>query len=158
MAQGNPKNVLTWNSLGEFHRSVGNANEASACFDKAIEVDSSYAAAYWNASEFTKDHEASLKRVKALIAGTSIAERDLHYLHFSAYRHCEKLAQYDDAFEHLQIANGLKRRAINYDVNAELEIDNNAKRIFTPNILSKLDKGLSSKLRPIFIILITRSC
>jgi len=157
VAQANPDNALTWNSLGEFQRDVGNFEAAKACFDRATDVAPSFAAAYWNASAYSTNAETDLKKVRSLISSDQVAERDIHNLHFCAYRHCENLEQYDDAFEHLQIANGLKRRAINYDVAAELAIDENAKTVFTPERLKGLDSGMKSKLRPIFIMGMPRS-
>ncbi len=157
VAQANPDNALTWNSLGEFHRDVGNFEAAKACFDKATEVDPSFARAYWNASAYSADAEADLSKIKSLISGQQVAERDIHNLHFCAYRHYENMGQTEDAFEHLQIANGLKRRAIHYDVDAELAIDESAKTVFTPERLGSLEDGWSSELRPIFIMGMPRS-
>ncbi len=157
VAQANPNNALTWNSLGEFQRDVGNFEAAKACFDKATEVDPSFAAAYWNASAYSSSPEADLTKIKSLISGSQVAERDIHNLHFCAYRLRESTQQYEDAFEHLQIANGLKRRTIHYDVDAELAIDENAKTVFTPERLNSIDEGPISELRPIFIMGMPRS-
>ncbi len=157
VAQANPDNVLTRNSLGEFQRDVGNFEAAKACFDKATELDPSFARAYWNASAYSTDAEADLGKIKSLISGTQVPEKDIHNLHFCAYRHYESLEQFEDAFEHLQIANGLKRRAIEYDVDVELAIDENAKTVFTPERLRSLEAGRSSEFQPIFIMGMPRS-
>ncbi len=157
ITQGNPDNVLSWNSLGRFQNDVGNFQDATACFNKAVEIKPSFAAAHWNRSAHSSNIDADLKAVKKLIASNEVDLKDTHYLHFTAYRYCEKLERYDDAFEHLQIANAMKRRTFDYDLSAELTIDENAKAVFNTELMQSLEKPDKSDLRPIFIMGMPRS-
>jgi tetratricopeptide (TPR) repeat protein len=157
ITQGNPDNVLSWNSLGRFHNDVGNVQDAKACFNRAVEIKPSFAAAHWNRSAHSSNIDADLKAVKKLIASNEVALQDTHYLHFTAYRYCEKLERCDDAFEHLQIANAMKRRTFDYDLSAELSIDENAMAVFNTELMQSLEKPDKSDFRPTFIIGMPRS-
>ncbi|MBL4674203.1 MAG: sulfotransferase, partial [Arenicella sp.] len=140
-----------------FQNDVGNFQAAKICFNRAVEIKPSFAAAHWNRSAHSTNIEADLKAVKKLIASNDVAQNDTHYLHFTAYRYCEKLELCDEAFEHLQIANAMKRRTFDYDLGAELAIDKNAKAVFNIELMQDLETPDKSDLQPIFIMGMPRS-
>jgi tetratricopeptide (TPR) repeat protein len=155
--EANPNDPLIKNTLGTFYKDVGNFERAKACFDRAIELNPSYAPPYWHSAELSVDPEADLAKIKSIIATSKLPEEQSHFLHFAAYRHCEKLQCFEDAFEHLLVANAIKRRTFDYDVRVETNADSDAKRIFSADMLASLAPESSSDLRPIFIMGMPRS-
>jgi tetratricopeptide (TPR) repeat protein len=161
-----PNNLLAWNSLGRLHN-IDNqntfqnkdldanklrTNRAARCFDKAILLKPSFAIAHWNRSKLSQDPTTDLASIKNIISNNSVPENEAHTLHFSAYRLCEKLSQHEEAFEHLLIANAMKRRTLKYDLSAELADDESTKAIFSPEFLQHNNAGYQSTFRPIFIM------
>ena len=157
VAHGNPNNVLSWSTLGSFQKDIGNFMGAEQSFRRALKINPAFAPAYWSLCELSADPASDLKALKKIIYGNQVVEEQNHYLHFAAYRLCEKLAQPENAFEHLQLANSMKRRTVEFDVQVELDIDKSAKEVFNPQRMSALEAAPKSDLRPIFIMGMPRS-
>lgn len=157
LARGNPENLATLNLLGMYQRDIGDFNAANKSFSKAISINPAFAPAYWNRSEYSDDPETDLAAVRAAIANPIIKESQSHYLQFSAYRFCEKLELYEEAFEHLQIANAMKRRSFDYNVKHDIQADEKAKQVFSQERINQFASDTNSNLRPIFIMGMPRS-
>jgi tetratricopeptide (TPR) repeat protein len=157
VARGNPDNISSWSNLGSFQKDIGDFTEAERSFRKALKINPAYAPAYWSVCEFSADPRSDLKTVQNVICGNQVPEDQNHYLHFAAYRLCEKLGQFEEAFEHLQLANAMKRRTMKLDVQVELDIDLNAKEVFSPQRMSAIEAAPESDLHPIFIMGMPRS-
>jgi tetratricopeptide (TPR) repeat protein len=97
--QTNPSDPVLKNSLGTFYKDVGDFERAKACFDRAVELNPSYAPPHWHRSELSVDPAADLAKVQAVIAAAKVPEEQSYYLHFAAYRYCETLGNTNDAFE-----------------------------------------------------------
>lgn len=143
--------------LGTFYKDEGDFSKALSCFDQSIAVNPSYAPPYWHRAEIVSDHAASLAAVTQQISNSLVHETRAHYLQFAAYKHAEKLGDYQTAYEHLSFGNGLKRNNLKYNLSAELKIDNKAKEVFAPARLESLQNEVFSELRPIFILGMPRS-
>lgn len=157
VAHGNPDNVASWTTLGSFQKDIGDFKGAEQSFRKALSINPAFAPAYWRLCDFSTNPEADLATVQKLIVGAQVPSDQTHYLHFAAYRLCEKTGQTEEAFEHLQFANALKRRTMEFDVQVELNIDQSAKEVFNPKRMQSLEAAPESDLRPIFIMGMPRS-
>jgi len=157
VASLNPNDPISTNKLGIFYKSAGDSDKARQHFQDAISRNPAFAPPYWHNSELSLDPEADLYSVRKAIASGQVANEGDHYLHFAAYRLAEKMGDFEQAFEHLQIANGMKRRLLNYDVEAELNIDESAKSVFTPDYLRSISCNSESTICPIFILGMPRS-
>ena len=157
VVQANPNDPVSRNILGGFLKSEGRFEESRQYYDEAISSHPDYAPTYWNRSDLSTDPEVDLARVSDVISSGKISDEEAHNLHFAAYRLAEKLGLFDDAIAYLQIANGLKRRLIDYDVTEEIQIDQAAQRAFTREYLDQFQPEPVSDLRPIFIMGMPRS-
>jgi tetratricopeptide (TPR) repeat protein len=155
--QTNPGDPVIKNTLGTFYKDVGDFERAQACFDRAIELNANYAPPHWHRSELSVDPAADLAKVQSVIAAAKVPEEQFYFLHFAAYRHCEKLGDTNGAFGHLLAANAMKRRTFDYDVRLETTIDNSARQIFTAEMLASLTPDSINALRPVFIMGMPRS-
>lgn len=157
VAHGNPDNIASWSTLGSFQADIGDFSAAEQSFRKTLEINPAFAPAYWKLCAYSAEPATDLQALRKLIYGNQVPEEQNHYLHFAAYRLCEKLGRSEEAFEHLQLANAMKRRLIEFDVQVELNIDQNAKEVFNPQRMSTLEAAPESDLRPIFIMGMPRS-
>ncbi len=147
--------------LGTYYKDEGEFDHALNSFELAIEVNPKYSAAYWHRSELIHDHAQAYQQVTEQIAQCETAKSDAYYLQFAAYRHAEKMGEHQMAFEHLSFANGLKRHTLDYRLEQELAIDQQAKQVFNPAYLTTLKEhakaNVNSELTPIFILGMPRS-
>jgi tetratricopeptide (TPR) repeat protein len=155
--RNNPNDPEVKNTLGTFHKDVGHFERAKACFDRAIELNPHYAPPHWHRSELSTDPATDLAMVESVIAAAKVPEAQSHSLHFAAYRYREMLGDTDVAFEHLSIANAIKRRTFDYDARLETTIDSNVKQLFTAEMMASLTPAPVNDLRPVFIMGMPRS-
>lgn len=153
----NPDEPTLQNILGVHYTEIGEHERAKTCFDNAIRLDPYFAAAYWHRCDFSLDAEAELDQLTRVIHSDNVTTANAHFLHFAAYKLAEKLQQDAIAFEHLHIANGLKRRTFNYDLAKELAIDEEAKAIFDVDFMRTVEPATEIGLKPIFIMGMPRS-
>ncbi|RBP52828.1 sulfotransferase family protein [Arenicella xantha] len=153
----NPNEPTLHNILGVYYTEVGNAKNAKACFDQALKLNPDFAPAHWHRADYSTAPQVDLDAVTQTIASSKLATPQAHFCHFAAYKLAEKTGQDAMAFEHLQIANGLKRRTFNYDLDAEIAIDNSAKEIFNTAYMQSLDPAPDAAVTPIFIMGMPRS-
>ncbi len=156
--------------LGNFYKDEGHFDRALVSFDHAITVNPNYAPPYWYRADLSKDNGKDYDATIKQIADSNTQNEYAHYLHFAAYKHAEKQKDYQTAFEHLSIANGLKRHTIQFDLAQEIAIDQRAIEIFNADHLAQFhhqkkqceeathQSRLSDNgLRPIFILGMPRS-
>lgn len=150
--------------LGNFYKDEGEFDNALASFDHAITVNPNYAPPYWYRADLSHDADKDYATITKQIADGNTQDRHAHYLHFAAYKHAEKRHDYQTAFEHLSIANGLKRHTVEFDLAQEIAIDHRATEIFTAERLAQphhqdnnINHANHGDLRPIFILGMPRS-
>lgn len=152
VVEHNPSDPITRNLLGQYYKNVGQFEESKNRFDEAIRLNPDFAPPYWNRAEFSSNPKQDLQAVQNAIASGNVAEDQSHYLHFAAYSLAEKLELFDQAFEHLQIANGIQRRTFDFDIQQEIQVDQIAKEIFTQAYVDRFRPQSNNQLRPIFIM------
>lgn len=157
LVTASPNNTASWSTLGSFQKDVGDFNAAEHSFRKALALDPTFASAYWHLCEFSHCPADDLSNVQSIIYSQQVADEQNHFLHFAAYRLAEKEGLYEDAFEHLQLANTMKRRTIEFDPQHEINIDRSAKEVFNPQRMQNLEAAPKSDLRPVFIMGMPRS-
>ncbi len=143
--------------LGGFYKDVGDSEKALVSFNQAIQINPHYAPPYWHRADMVDDHAEMYQAVTEQISLGKVDESRAHFLQFAAYRHAEKMGEYDAAFEHLSFGNGLKRHLLKYDLGQEIAIDEKAKEVFSPERLQALNPESNSDLKPIFILGMPRS-
>ena len=157
MVAGNPGDFQTLSSLGTYHKQAGNYDKAVWCFNRAIEQNHYFTAPYWLRSDISDAPLENLQALQALIASNSCPDDQQHFLHFAAYRFAERLERHDEAFQHLQLGNSYKRRSFNYQVNDDLQANEDVKNLFDATFVSKFKSSRESDLQPIFIMGLPRS-
>ena len=152
---------VSLNNLGVLCRLSGDKVRARVCFEKAIAQQSDYAEAHRNLAmikTYTED-DAQLVQMKKLLSGAGLSENDRALLAFAIAKGMEDVGDLDGAFDHLLLANRLRKAVAGYDQNAEITFFCQTKTLFDdlrdedfPDIVS----GDQHK-QPIFILGMPRS-
>lgn len=119
-----------FNSLGSALKETGNFEEALSWFDRALMMKPNLAKAHWNRSDLTDDHQSAIDSINTVLARNTTKDADENLLHFSLYRHHEKVEDFASAFKHLQLANQLKRAEIEYHSEQGSQLTDNIVEFF----------------------------
>lgn len=157
MVAGNPSDYRTLSALGTCHKQQGNNDKAVWCFNRAIEQNHYFAAPYWLRVDISEAPQENLQALQTLIASNQCPDDQQHFLHFAASNYSDRLQLFDQAFQHLQLANSYKRRSFEYDVNDDLDADLQARELLGHDLIRKFSSKRESALRPIFIMGLPRS-
>ena len=115
-----------------------------------------YGVAFWNKSDISHSQEEDLANIKKALTKVS-DPANAHYFHFCAYRLLEKKGEYEEAFAHLKTANEQKRSTVDYNIEADLAIDQAIRQTFTPDFMQKHTGAGFEELEPLFIFGMPRS-
>lgn len=152
-----PNDAQAVNSLATAVKEMGDFERADQLLHRAIALKPGYGKAYWNNSDISSSPEKDLADITDLLNRKNIADEDLHYLHFSAYRMLEKKGEFANAFHHLQAGNQLKLKQLNYSVEQDLKIDKAIRQLFTEQFIGSQKVSGQPLKSPIFIFGMPRS-
>jgi tetratricopeptide (TPR) repeat protein len=155
-----PRNAQLHYNLGILLRDTADLEAARQSFDRAIALDPTMVAAYYNRVRSAKVEPgdgvlAAMERLAENSGAFSADDRAM--LHFGLARAQDDTGRYDEAFENLLEANKAARSRVNYDTGAmERDVDR-VKKIFTAEFIAgKGGAGSPSRL-PIFVLGFPRS-
>ncbi|GAB1596288.1 hypothetical protein PAGU2638_19670 [Lysobacter sp. PAGU 2638] len=90
-------------------RNLGDADGASANFERSIEIEPGFAPAHWSLAFHNPIGEERLPRVRAALDNADLSPADAVDLHYALYRECERANRNDDAWRWL--AAGMRRKS-----------------------------------------------
>lgn len=102
-----------FNSLGSALKETGQFDEARNWLERSIKLDPTQAKAWWNLSDIRDDHAPAVDALQKLLARPDLKEPEL--VHFSLFRHLDRLGDLDLAFEHLAKANQIRHQRFQPD-------------------------------------------
>lgn len=107
---------------------------------------------------FRHSDDPHLKRIEELaVRSDGLGTEDRIYVHFSAGKAYDDLGRYDEAFEHLQVANRLKRQSIVYDVRSDVAFAGDIAGAFNQSWLEGHVGRGSNDATPVFVFGMPRS-
>ena len=152
----NPSDPVTLNSLGSAYKGLGDFDRAEQFLNRATAIKPDYGVAFWNKSDISHTQDEDLANIKKALTKVS-DPANAHYFHFCAYRLLEKNGEYEEAFTHLKTANEQKRSTLNYNIEADLAIDEAIRQTFTSDFMQQHSDGGFEELEPVFIFGMPRS-
>ncbi|MEE9300300.1 MAG: tetratricopeptide repeat protein [Alphaproteobacteria bacterium] len=150
----------------EAHRNLGVAlggqgklDQAAAQFEKAIALDPEFVKAYQSLATYKTftardDH---LERMKELLRRATLSDEERTELGFAIAKALEDCGEYDEAFDHLERANRLKRTSISPDVTWGETLADGVVSVFDADLMARKRGGGSESTLPIFVIGMPRS-
>lgn len=152
-APGSPR-ILS--QMGSACMWTGDFERAADCFEHAAQINPMVLAGMVNAHRFPTDHK-TLETMHQLADNPLIISESRAAMHFALARMLDKREQLDEAFAHLDKANALARRSIEFDPDAFTSLVDAIIHIFTPELLNRLMATGVNHRRPIFVVGLPRS-
>src|SRR5262249_55573189 len=150
----------SFNNLGVAYQALGQFEEATWAFEKALELSPDEAPVHLNLANMEKfaSDDRRLPGLRKLIdrVGTLDDEKKIA-AHFAMGKALADLKDYDAAFEHLKQANSLKRRTIVYDEPQRLAMFKNIEAKYSPDLFAAKSGSGDASWSPIFIVGMPRS-
>ena len=93
-------------------RTLGDADRATAYFERAIAIAPSFAPAHWSLAFHHPHGEERLPRIRAALDQAEPASADAVDLHYALYRECERAGRNDDAWRWLSKGMAIKASSL----------------------------------------------
>jgi len=150
-----------YNNLGIAYLRTGEQELAREFFENAIALVPAYASAHHNLSSVKKYYEkdSQVIQMESLLSNTEISIQDQIYFSFSLAKVYEDLGSHKELFKHLNHANRMRKKQLNYSI-SDSERHNEMIKLFFNNQSNNKIKILykdSLSVRPIFIVGMPRS-
>ena len=150
-----------YNNLGIAYLRTGEQELARDFFENAIALVPAYASAHHNLTSVKKYYEkdSQVIQIESLLSNTEMSIQDQIYFSFSLAKVYEDLGSHKELFKHLNIANQMRKKQLNYSI-SDSERHNEMIKLFFNNQSNKKIKILykdSPSVRPIFIVGMPRS-
>jgi tetratricopeptide (TPR) repeat protein len=151
-----PGSPAVLSQLGHTLMWTGRIDEAVECFEKAARISPQALAALVTARKFPED-EATIERMRRFAADPLVPSEGRSGMHFALASTFDKLAEYGRAFEHLDAANTLVRKGIDYDPDRfSRQIEATMKVFREPLFRRTTGMGIGDQ-RPLFVVGMPRS-
>ena len=150
-----------YNNLGIAYLRTGEQELAREFFEDAIALVPAYASAHHNLTSVKKYYEkdSQVIQMESLLSNTEMSIQDQIYFSFSLAKVYEDLGGHKELFKHLNKANQMRKKQLNYSI-SDSERHNEMIKLFFNNQSNKKIKILykdSPSVRPIFIVGMPRS-
>jgi tetratricopeptide (TPR) repeat protein len=156
----NPRHAAGHFGLGTILMQLGRPTDARRAFEEAVALAPKHPA-YHRALAEAGPFGESDPRLAALEMlareEQDFADEQKVELHFALSKAYDDLRRYGEAFEHLQLGNGIRRRSVSYDEAAVMQFFADLAAVFTPALLqTKRGTGHASEM-PVFVVGMPRS-
>ncbi|WP_286234985.1 tetratricopeptide repeat-containing sulfotransferase family protein [Thalassotalea sediminis] len=145
--------------LGHTLKTIGDQDQATKSYLKAIDINDSFGDAYWslaNLKTFTFP-QTLINQMSNVLRQASLNDNDKVQLHFALGKALEINKHYQKSFEHYQQGNRIKRASLSYD---HTTMTNNfalQKSFFTKEKIASLSGSGNEAKDPIFILGLPRT-
>jgi len=153
----NPENAQFQFNLASAEQFLGNQEQATFHYRKAIDLEPNFARAYWALSELTKNNSESdlIEPLTNLLSKPGLSDDDELYLSHALSREKEKLGDFDTAFELLERGKFRYRSKLNYSWVVDERLFEAISKAFPLDVKPEVDPQLGSDA--IFILGMPRS-
>lgn len=158
----NPKMAGAYFRIGGTYQVLGKFDEAEPYYQKAIELNPRFGKSYAALATSGKltgeeESEEALQRIKYELDRTDIDPSTRVHFHNAAFKILDTKGSYDEAFEHLRIANGMRDAAIEDKLEKDISLQDRQKAQFTPEFFSRWPLDGNPTDQPVFIVGMPRS-
>jgi tetratricopeptide (TPR) repeat protein len=153
-----PDYANAYNNLGNICKEQGKFDHAMAHYKRAIAIHPDYAEAHLNRVEIKcfQQGDADLAALEAL-AGADLPEDKAVYTHFALAKALDDVGDYARAFEHLRQGNALKRRQVDYQETAVLNLFRRISTVFDSRLFHRFQGKGDPSSTPVFVLGMPRS-
>jgi tetratricopeptide (TPR) repeat protein len=152
-----PDNVHVLNQLATLYREHGEFEYALTKYNRVIEIDPKFCAAYWNRAELYRDiSEAELIEIEAIASAPQLPAIEKAYAYYAIALGYEFKKNYRKSFTYFQRGAQFKRSILKSDHAAEILAMERISETFKPDIFSSPNYSNESTA-PIFICGLPRS-
>jgi tetratricopeptide (TPR) repeat protein len=153
-----PDYANAYNNLGNICKEQGKFDEAMAHYKLAIAIHPDYAEAHLNRVEIKtfQQGDADLAALEAL-AGADLPADKAVYAHFALAKALDDAGDYAGAFENLRQGNALKRRQVDYQEKAVLNLFQRISTVFDRRLFHRFQGQGDPSPVPVFVLGMPRS-
>lgn len=154
-----PEYANAHNNLANALKQQGDFAEAIRHYDRAIELRPDYAEAHLNRADLKtfRQSDPGLAALEQLAARNDLPPDRAICIHFALAKALDDVGEYTRAFEHFRAGNELKRRQIQYDEPATLEMFQRISAAFDSSVFKGLDGQGEPSPAPVFVLGMPRS-
>jgi len=154
-----PDYANAYNNLGNILKEEGKFEEAMAHYRRAIAIHPDYAEAHLNRTEIEtfRRGDADLAALEALAGGANLPADKAVYTHFALAKALDDVGDYALAFEHLRQGNALKRRQVDYQEKAVLNLFQRISTVFDSSLFQRFQGQGDPSPIPVFVLGMPRS-
>jgi tetratricopeptide (TPR) repeat protein len=155
-----PRHADSMYLMGHIERLEGRFDEADARFKRALEINPKITGAWAGLAgtrKMTSADSAWLQGAKEL-AASALAPVEEADLRFAIGKYCDDVNDFEQAFQNYKRANQvLKTLADPYERDARTCFVDDMIRVYTPEAISTVQRGVSASIKPIFVVGMPRS-
>ena len=146
------------NNLGNVLKEQGKFDDAMAHYRRAIAINPDYAEAHFNRAEINPSSVATpiWRRWKRSPRRELPADKAV-YIHFALAKALDDVGDYARAFEHLRQGNALKRRQVDYQEKAVLNLFQRISTVFDSSLFQRFQGQGDPSPVPVFVLGMPRS-
>lgn len=149
LAPQNPSAIVNLANAKVF---LGQIDDAVALFKRAIAIDPTNAQSHWGLANSVKASDRShIEQMQALLETGRQTKRGEGFLHYAIGKSCEDLKDWDGAFTAFSAGAAARRETVEFDEQAEAEMFESVKSLFTARWLSEQAEGAQDPA-PIFVL------
>ena len=151
--QIDPTLVQAYNDLGVSELAMGNLDNATASFTRAIEVAPDFPLIYENLTKckkYSHDDKAFIKKIESLVE--QLGEEETSGLNFSLGKIHDDLGEYSSAFEFYAKANAAKRATIDYNPDHQDAWTSRVLQVFNVELIERLVTSGHASDKPLFVL------
>lgn len=155
----NPSLYDASNNLGVIYIDEGKTTQAMECFRTAIKHNPNLAQAHRqlaNIKKFSSKDADFILMENIYSSGDLNASQKMH-LAFGLGKAYEDIGSYEEAFEHFQIGNNLRRKTLGYSTERNRTFFNRLKDVFSAELFARFKSEQVEVKAPIFILGMPRS-
>ncbi len=144
------------NNLGNVLFQLGRPDAAATEYRAAIAIRPSFAEAYRHLTNVRAEPETAAA-IREQLERADLSSEDTMHFHYALARIAEHQREFAKAFRHYQAANGIRRRAVDYDPDEHARLIDRLIETFSPALRETArDWGSDSEV-PVFIVGMPRS-
>lgn len=149
----------TLNNIGKLYKHLGQKEKAIEFIKQALKIKPDFALAYENLSALVTyyDYDDDIQKMEALFNSDNTSASEKVYLGFALGKAFQEIKEYEKSFNYTHQANKLKRGSFNYDVNRNITMMDDIKKLFTTEFLDQFSDASVSGASPVFIVGMPRS-
>ena len=160
LLEKDPDQPEVLNNLGMVVASLARRAEAESIFRQLVETAPWFGHPYLNLAlshRFGPSDASQIADMTKLLRRSQVADEDALYVHYALGKALDDCGEHEKAFAHYHKANQLRRRQVNFDIEAIGEGFERLKRVFSPALFEQFSGTGNASREPVLIVGMPRS-